>query len=100
MSKIACTNLSILPSEKTNPVYAKAIPLRNFAALRHIALNLLKKNTSLNVGIKNQRLTAGWDHQYLLTVLSGLFFYGTRLPYDAQRGKGDPLPFTDSHQEK
>lgn len=47
---------------------------QNFAALRHIALNLLKKETSLNVGIKNKRLTAGWDHHYLLTVLSGLFF--------------------------
>lgn len=46
---------------------------QNFATLRHIALNLLKKEPSLNVGIKNKRLTAGWDHQYLLKVLSGLF---------------------------
>jgi len=46
---------------------------QNFAILRHIALNLLKKEKTLKVGVKNKRLKAGWDNRYLLKVLSGLF---------------------------
>lgn len=44
----------------------------NFALLRHIALNLLQQETSAKVGIKNKRLSAGWDDKYLAKVLSGL----------------------------
>jgi predicted transposase YbfD/YdcC len=43
----------------------------NMATLRHIALNLLKQDKSLKVGIKSKRLKAGWDERYLLKVLSG-----------------------------
>lgn len=46
---------------------------QNFAILRHIALNLLKQETKLKVGIKNKRLKAGWDQGYLLSVLRPLF---------------------------
>jgi predicted transposase YbfD/YdcC len=41
----------------------------NFAIIRRIALNLLKQDKSIKVGIKNKRLNAGWDHAYLLKLL-------------------------------
>lgn len=43
-----------------------------FAILRHIALNLLGKEDTAKVGIKNKRLKAGWDNSYLEKVLAGL----------------------------
>jgi predicted transposase YbfD/YdcC len=46
---------------------------QNFAVLRHIALNALKQEASAKVGVKNKRLLAGWDHDYLMRVLSTLF---------------------------
>ena len=43
----------------------------NMATLRHIALNLLKQDKSIKVGIKSKRKNAGWDERYLLKVLNG-----------------------------
>jgi predicted transposase YbfD/YdcC len=46
---------------------------QNFAILRHIALNCLNQERTAKRGVKNKRLRAAWDHDYLLTVLSTLF---------------------------
>jgi predicted transposase YbfD/YdcC len=43
----------------------------NFSILRRTALSLLKNETTLKVGIKNKRLTAGWNESYLEKVLVG-----------------------------
>jgi predicted transposase YbfD/YdcC len=44
---------------------------QNFAILRHIALNLLKKEKTFKGGIQSQRLKAGWNNDYLVKVLMG-----------------------------
>lgn len=41
----------------------------NFAVIRHIAMNLLKQESTAKVGIKNKRLMAGWDDKYLTRLL-------------------------------
>ncbi len=41
----------------------------NMAVVRRIALNLLKQDTSVKLGIANKRLKAGWDEHYLLKIL-------------------------------
>lgn len=43
----------------------------NFAILRHMALNLLKKESSVKKSIKTKRLKAGWDNRYLLKIFNG-----------------------------
>jgi predicted transposase YbfD/YdcC len=43
----------------------------NFALIRHIALNLLRQETSFKGSIKTKRLKAGWNNAYLAKVLSG-----------------------------
>lgn len=42
----------------------------NLATMRHMALNLLRRETSSKGGVKARRLRAGWDETYLLKVLS------------------------------
>ena len=44
----------------------------NMSLLNKMALNLLKKETSAKVGVKNKRLMAGWNEDYLTKVITGL----------------------------
>jgi predicted transposase YbfD/YdcC len=41
----------------------------NMALLNKMALNLLKKEQTSKVGVKNRRLLAGWDEEYLAKVI-------------------------------
>jgi predicted transposase YbfD/YdcC len=43
---------------------------QTFSVLRHIALNLLRRESSHKRGIKARRKRAGWDRDYLLRVLT------------------------------
>jgi predicted transposase YbfD/YdcC len=43
----------------------------NLAVLRHIALNLLRADKTTKVGVKNKRLKAGWNPDYLAKLLWG-----------------------------
>ena len=41
----------------------------NLAIIRRLVLNLLKRETSLKVGMQNKRLRAAWDEAYLFKIL-------------------------------
>ena len=43
----------------------------NMAAVRHVALNLLRREHSHQMSLRQKRLLCGLDESYLLTVLSG-----------------------------
>jgi predicted transposase YbfD/YdcC len=42
---------------------------QNFAVLRHVALNLLRQETTCPRGVKAKQKRAGWDEQYLDLIL-------------------------------
>ena len=44
---------------------------QNMAVIRHMALNLLKREQSTKRSIRGKRLKAGWDEDYLARVLCG-----------------------------
>lgn len=41
----------------------------NFAIVRHVALNLIKREKTKKKGVLTKRKRCGWDHDYLLKVL-------------------------------
>jgi len=47
----------------------KGFASENLAIVRHVALNLLKKEKTLRNGLNAKRLLSGWDNDYLLKVL-------------------------------
>ena len=42
----------------------------NFGLLRRIVLMLLKRDTTLKRGVRGKQKAAGWDHDFLLHVLT------------------------------
>ena len=42
----------------------------NIAMMNKIALNLLKNEKNVKVGVKSKRLKAGWDNDYMMKVLA------------------------------
>jgi predicted transposase YbfD/YdcC len=44
----------------------------NFAIIRHLALNLLRQDTSRRIGLANKRFRAALDTAYLRSILTGL----------------------------
>ena len=44
---------------------------QTMSVLRHIALNLIRRESSHKRGVKARRKRAVWDHSYLLQVLTG-----------------------------
>jgi predicted transposase YbfD/YdcC len=44
----------------------------NFAVLRHLALNLLRQQTTKRKSIKGRRLKAAWDTDFLLQILTSV----------------------------
>ena len=47
-----------------------AMRTQNLAVVRHMAVNMLKQETTAKVGIKAKRKKAGWDYDYWLKDLS------------------------------
>lgn len=43
---------------------------QNLSVIRSLALNLLKQDKSLKVGIQNKRMRAAWDNQYLIKIIN------------------------------
>jgi predicted transposase YbfD/YdcC len=63
--------LDVVFREDTSRI-RKGHAAENMVVLRHIALNLLKQEQIAKRSIRSKRLKAGWDEDYLLTVLAGL----------------------------
>ena len=38
--------------------------------MNKVALNILKNEKSIRLGVKNKRMKSGWDNQYMMKVLT------------------------------
>lgn len=43
----------------------------NYSRLRRIALNLLRQDKTLKASIRGKRKAPGWDHNFLLKLITG-----------------------------
>jgi predicted transposase YbfD/YdcC len=50
----------------------KGYAAENFAVLRRLALNLIKRETTFRKSVQGRRLAASWDEKYLLKVLTSI----------------------------
>ena len=66
----ACIGSWTWPSMRTAVGSGTGNADQNLAVVRHMAVNMLKQETTAKVGIKAKRKKAGWDYDYLLKVLS------------------------------
>jgi predicted transposase YbfD/YdcC len=61
--------LDVAMGEDTNRTRAGE-SAQNLAVIRKLALNLLRRETTVPVGIAAKQKRAGWDHNYLLRILA------------------------------
>jgi predicted transposase YbfD/YdcC len=61
--------LDVAMGEDTNCTRAGE-SAQSLALTRKLALNLLRRETSVHVGIAAKQKRAGWDHNYLLKILA------------------------------
>ena len=61
--------LDVAMGEDTNRT-RKGESAQNLALVRKLALNLLRRETSVKTGIAAKQKRAGWDHNYLLKILA------------------------------
>jgi hypothetical protein len=47
--------------------------VRNFAMLRKIAINLVRRHNNSSNSLRGRRKIAAWNNQYMLQVLTGIF---------------------------
>jgi len=60
--------LDIVFDEDGNRI-RKGHSVANLSIIRHIALNLIKKEKTSKVGVKTERLKAGWYNDCLLRII-------------------------------
>jgi predicted transposase YbfD/YdcC len=66
--------LNVSFNEDQNPLRS-GYAAQNVALINNIALNLLKNEKTIKVGIKSKRLKAGWDNAYMMKVLTAGMTY-------------------------
>ena len=69
-SRTACIGSWTSPFDEDRSRVRTGNADQNLAVVRHMAVNMLKQETTAKVGIKAKRKKAGWDYEYLLKVLS------------------------------